>query len=255
MLPSLLTTALVFLAAQDPQHDDAPPEKAARPATDVAAKLRVEDARLQRGPASDFFAALIQASQPGSREGLAGEVPDMNREEDQDSREALQAPALIKEADQVTRHALRFWLARALAPGSRPPTLEEWQNLKARVVGHAEAIVLEAVLRPEQARKWRDSASRPLMPSLPGRYSIIPIDYIDGHIPRRYTRGEYYNVIHQEVYELRVSEFFDVLLGCGRDPFRLPGLTPQQAELLERVELAGSACEAILADPRYRSTT
>jgi hypothetical protein len=162
---------------------------------------------------------LIQAARPGNRESLTGEVPE-----------------LIKQVDKVTRDYLRFWLVRALASSSHPPTLQDWQVLKARIVGHAEAIVLEAVLRPERARRWRRHASQPLMHSLQGRYSIIPIDYADGHIPANYTRREYYNVIHQKQYESRASDLFGLLLGYPpSNP--LPGLTPQQAELLEHLDL------------------
>ncbi len=49
----------------------------------------------------------------------------------------------------------------ALAQAALPPNLEEWHRLKRRVVGHAEAIVLEGVLSPDQARRWRH-LTRPL---------------------------------------------------------------------------------------------
>ncbi len=237
MFPSIMITASLVLAGLASQQGNPPPKDEARPGTDVTPRLRAQAARLERGHASEFFAALIEATQPGNREAPTGEVPALIKEADQATRDALQAPALIKQADEVTREVLRFWLDRALAPGSHPPTLQEWQDFKERIVGHAEAIILEAVLRPEQARRWRDRASRPLIPPLPGRYSIIPIDYVDGNIPAVYTRAEYYGIIHAEAYEQRASDLFGVLIGYERrilKPF--PGLKRQQAELIERVD-------------------
>src|SRR5215831_1135167 len=98
MFPSFIMAGLIVLLALNPQQGDiTPPKGTARPAPDVAVQLRAEAARLKSGPASDFFAALIRAAQPGSREGLTGEEPE-----------------LIKQADQATREILRFWLDRAL---------------------------------------------------------------------------------------------------------------------------------------------
>ncbi len=147
MFASLITSACIFLVALDPQQAGATPKGSAGSATDVTSKLRAESARLKGGHASDFFEALMKAAQPDNREGFTEEMFD-----------------LIEQADRVAREALRSWLDRALASPARQPAFEEWQNLKARVVGHAEAIVLEAVLRPEQARQWRDRASQPRIP-------------------------------------------------------------------------------------------
>ena len=206
MLAPLIAFGLMFLMASDPQRADADPRRTTNHKTDFASKLRAEAARLNSSDTSGFFQALIKDSGPDNREGLTTEMLE-----------------LIRQTDLTARDALRFWLDRALAPGSQPRTpkewerlYDEWQHLKARVVGHAEAIVLEGVLPPQEARRWRSRANRPVMSQLPGRYSVIAIDYPDAHFPTAYTRAEYYTTIDAERYGLRASALFGVLLGYDR---------------------------------------
>jgi hypothetical protein len=242
-------TAWLVVTAWCPQQAAAAPRGVVDPPSDVTAQLRAEAARLENGHASEFFAALIEASRPGNREGFTDELPEMIERDQGDPavRDALRGPALIRQADRVTRDVLRFWLDRALEPGYSPPTLEEWRDVRARVVGHGEAIVLEAVLSLAQAKHWRERASRPLMPQLAGRYSLIPIDYVDGHELKEYTRGQYFSVIHQQQYRNSATDLFRILIGnrgvshstgrpAPRTGSQVPGLTQQQWDVLARLE-------------------
>ena len=154
----------------------------------------------------------------------------------------------MQQADRAARGVLEFHLKHALAPVTKSPDLEEWKRLRSKAVAHAEAIVLEGLLRPSEFRRWKPQASKPLEPQLPGRYSIIPIDYIDGQIPAENTRGAFHNVIHQwQFIEARSSDLFAILLGPRRlwstprprplaaEP-SFPGLTPDQVRVLEDVD-------------------
>jgi hypothetical protein len=259
MCYSLVAIGLIGLLAQEaPPPGGGTPQEAAPPANDVAVRLRAEAVRLESGHASDFFEALIKAARSGGRDGVtaAGKGPteptdQMPYEAEEFLRGSGSPARLIEQADRTARDALRFWLARALAPGSKPPRLEDWQRLRASVVGHAEAVILEGVLRPEEARYWRGRATRPLMPKLVGRYSIIPIKIIYGYVPTNYTRASYFSVIHQQQFETRSSTLFGVLLGyvlpeepnmfgarpAQSDLRRFPGLSPDQARLLEGLDL------------------
>ena len=212
----------VFLAALGPQTGDAQPKPSSTRAAETASALRAEAASLQRGHASGFFAALVRAGEPEKAPDSAQSGQERPEDADEpvlDAKKFLRGSGsprrLIEQADRAARDALGFWLESALAQAASPPNLEEWHRLKARVVGHAEAIVLEGVLSPDQARRWRDRATRPLTPSLRGRYSTIAIDYSDGHVLAAYTRGEYYRLINEEQFEGRASDLFRVLLGPG----------------------------------------
>ncbi len=115
-------------------------------------------------------------------------------------------------------------------------------------MGHGEAIVLEGVLSLAQAKRWRERASRPLMPQLAGRYSLIPIDYADGHELRENTRGCYFGVIHQQQFRHSATDLFFIFIGVvGVNSFtgqpyprmgsQVPGLTEEQREVLAGVDL------------------
>jgi hypothetical protein len=124
-------------------------------ATEIVAQLRAEADQRKRGHASHFFDALIEAIESGDRPAISAQLPPMLKNEDEASRNALRAPALVQQADRTARAVLQLCLTRALAPGAKPPGLEEWKRLKAKVVAHAEAIILEGVLRrsPDPAPK------------------------------------------------------------------------------------------------------
>jgi hypothetical protein len=249
MLIPIVMAASALLAAVDGPHDNPPPERPVPASKNASDRLREELARLQNGHASDFFAALSEASKPGNSEGITDEVPEFITRVGHNDDTAMRAPALIKQVDDATREVLRFSLARMLAPGSPPPTIERWNELKARIEGHGEAIVLEGVLGLGQAQRWRDRASRPVMPVLPGRYSTIAVDYPDGQLPSKHTRAQYVSFIHQQQYRSRASDLFHVLLAHVHRQIglptprigipRVPGLTPEQTKVLLTVDQMG----------------
>ena len=245
---SILGCALLVLGQQAEQVRVPAQKTDPSAATDVVKQLRAEADQLKKGHASHFFDVLIEAIESGDRRAVSAQLPPMLKNDGEAIRSALRAPALVQQADRAARAVLEFYLKRALAPGAKPPDLEEWKRLKARVIAHAEAIVLEGVLRPNEVRRWRPKASKPLAPQLSGRYSIIPIDYIDGHIPAENTREAFHNVIHQWKFESRSSGLFAILLGYptlfpiprprhpGAEP-PFPGLAPDQVRVLEDMDL------------------
>jgi hypothetical protein len=258
MCPSYATAGWIIVLVLGAQLDEAPPRATARVSGEVVAKLRAEVARLQDGHASDFFKALIESSRSDRRDGgtARAAVPDdpsdaMPFDHKEFMRGSGLPDRLIEDADKAARDALRFWLGRALARPSGPHTWEEWQQVKALVVGHAEAIVLEGVLRPDQARRWRSRASRPLIRPLAGRHSIVPMTLASLSEPREHTRGAFFLSIYQLQFAMpRSSPLFGTLLGAllpernvagvKPDPStlkRFPGLLPEQVRLLEGLDL------------------
>jgi hypothetical protein len=248
---SIVGCVLLVLGLQADQDGAAAKETKSGAATDIVTQLRAEADRLKKGHASHFFDALNAAIESGDRRAISAQLPPMLKNDGEAIRNALRAPALVQQADRTARAVLEFHLKHALAQGTKPPDLEEWKRLKARVVAHAEAIVLEGVLRPNEVRRWRPQASKPLAPQLSGRYSIIPIDYPDGQIPAATanTRAAFQNVIHQwQFFEPRSSELFAIVLGyppilpieAARPPElnpKFPGVAPDQVRVLEDVDL------------------
>jgi hypothetical protein len=240
----------LFLVCLQSEQSSAPVQKAdPSPAMDIVTQLREEADKLKRGHVPPFFEALIEAIESGDRQAVGAQLPPMLKNDGEAIRSALRAPALVQQADRAARAVLEFHLKRALAPGAKPPDLGEWKRLKARVVAHAEAIVLEGVLRPNEVRRWKPQASKPLAPQLAGRYSIIPIDYADGRIPAENTREASHRSIYSwQFFEGRSSDLFAILLGhrplyshprprppAAEMPF--PGLAPDQVRVLEDVDL------------------
>ncbi len=248
---SVFKYALLVLALQAEQDDVPAKETNSSAAADTVTRLREEADQLKKGHVSHFFDALIEAIEAGDRQAVSAQLPPMLKNDGEAIGNALRAPALVQHADRAARAVLEFYLKHALAPGTKPPNLEEWKRLKSKVVAHAEAIVLEGVLRPNEVRRWKAQASKPLAPQLSGADSIIPIDYPDGQIPAAtaYTREAFYNVIYQwQVLERRSSELFAILLGyppivpvsAARPPElnqKFSGLAPDQVRVLEDVDL------------------
>ncbi len=87
-----ISTWLV-LTVSCPQQAAAAPRGVGTPSSDVTAQLRAEEARLKDGPASEFFAFLIDASRPGNREGISDDLPEMIERDEGDPavRAALRA--------------------------------------------------------------------------------------------------------------------------------------------------------------------
>jgi hypothetical protein len=246
---SIVGCALLVLGLQAEQDGAPAKDTKSGAAMDTVTQLRKEADQLKKGHASHFFEALIEAIESGDRKAISDQLPPMLENYRDVKDNPLRAPALVQQADRAARAVLGFHLKQALAPGAKPPDLEEWRRLKARVVAHAEAIVLEGVLRPNEVRRWKPQASKPLAPQLPGRYSIIPIDYIDGHIPAEDTREAFCRSIYSRQFnENRSSVLFAILLGyrsvspvppprppAHETPF--PGLIPDQVRVLEDVDL------------------
>jgi hypothetical protein len=246
---SILSCALLVLALQAEQDSEPAPKTNSGAATDVVTQLRDEAEKLKTGHASRFFEALVEAIESGDRLAISDQLPPMLKNDRGVVDSALRAPALVQQADRAARTVLEFHLKHALAPGAKSPDLEEWKRLKSRVVAHAEAIVLEGVLRPSEVRRWKPQASKPLAPQLAGRYSIIPIDYPDGRIPFENTREAFHRSIYSwQFSENRSSDLFAVLLGYRslspipppRPPVAetpLRGLAADQVRVLEDLDL------------------
>jgi len=78
---------------------------------------------------------------------------------------------------EITREIIKDWLLRGLDanPPPLPAVLAErlsgrGDRLRARLVAHAEAIVLEGILTQDQARLWRGATGRKPAPFLAGRF-------------------------------------------------------------------------------------
>ena len=249
MLPLLLMASPVFLAALGPQTGDAQPKPSSTRAAETASACRAEAASLQRGHASGFFAALVRAGEPEKapiRPRAVRNGPKTRTSRCLTPRNSCAgAGRRAASSSRPTGLPATLWGSGLRAPwpqAASPPNLEEWHRLKARVVGHAEAIVLEGVLSPDQARRWRDRAARPLTPSLRGRYSTIAIDYSDGHVLAAYTRGEYYRLINEEQFEGRASDLFRVLLGPGGSGMGMFASLRKRARGAVRRACAWGAC-------------
>jgi hypothetical protein len=246
---SIVRCAFLVLGLQAEQGSELAQKTQPSAATEIVAQLRAEANQLRTGHASHFFDALIEAIESGDRKAISDQLPPMLKNYRDVKDNPLRAPALVQQADREARAVLGFHVKQALAPGAKSPDLEEWKRLKARVIAHAEAIVLEGVLRPNEVRHWKPQASKPLAPQLAGRNSIIPIDYPDGRIPLENTREAFCRSIYSwQFNENRSSDLFAVLLGyrslspvppprppAHETPF--PGLAPDQVRVLEDVDL------------------
>ena len=85
--------------------------------------------------------------------------------------------ALIRRVDELTRDAFRAWLERDLETVPPPAATDlegrlsdRGDHLRSRLLVHAEAIVLEAVLDGEQARRWRSRARQRAATLFRGRF-------------------------------------------------------------------------------------
>ncbi len=84
---------------------------------------------------------------------------------------------LVRRLEKVSREIIKDWLLRGLDanPTPLPAVLaerlsERGDRLRARLVAHAEAIVLEGILTEDQALRWRRATGRKPEPLLAGRY-------------------------------------------------------------------------------------
>ena len=199
----IMTCAVVSivgcLACQAPQEK---PTQATETQTvaQLSPALRIEAGRLNTLPVSPLFAALGERKGDASAVGL--------------TKEQLE---LILEMDATTRKTLRHWLVRSRENGLPPLKAEDFEHAKAFVVGHMEAILLECVLTPPQAEKWRRLAGKPIIPPREGRYSMIP-EVFPPDEPYAETRRGYL----EEIIRLAVNQDWRHFQGavCS-DLFRL----------------------------------
>jgi hypothetical protein len=129
---------------------------------EVVARLRAQAGRLQVGSLSGFLSSLLKEERPAPRQPL--------------SRIQLD---LVRDTDGTTRSILSAWLVRGLDQKD-PPGLSELKirlaesaALRDSLTQHAEAIVREGILTPEQSRAHAGAGVRQGQRPLVGRYSAI----------------------------------------------------------------------------------
>jgi hypothetical protein len=147
-LMAAIMTAVIGPTAADDRGSGA---GSARSPDEIVDRLRAEAAGVQRGHASELFAALCD---PGVVESL---------------RLSKTQVELAARLDQLARDIQGAWLIRGLDEQPRPPNSEladrlgeRGKRLRARVVWQAEAIALEGVLEPNQAKRLLGRSGRRL---------------------------------------------------------------------------------------------
>ena len=163
MLCQLILVVMTCTAGPDPQELPRSAQVQPRSAAIVASEIRAAIERLETGHASDFFADLARRST-----------------EDPLGLSVSQAE-LVRQLDELVRESLRAWLLSGLdkQPPTGPEELsqrlgETGARLRRAVIAHAEAIALEGILTPRQAKRYRALLTKPGMPPLRGRYLLIP---------------------------------------------------------------------------------
>lgn len=153
-----LAIALLPLVAH---AQDARPAASERRSADsaVVRKLRDDASRLDTAPLSHLFSALSAA-----KGGV--EPPATTQQRD-----------LAGRLEKLTRDVIRAWLLRDLDTSPLPPleVLEQrlsgqGERLRTRIVSHAEALALQGILTPRQARAWLEKTGRKAEPLLRGRF-------------------------------------------------------------------------------------
>jgi hypothetical protein len=165
--------------------------------------------------ASRFFATLL-----GS-----GELD----EEDADLVGRLDAA--VRDARQLRLDRIAGW------KGPGRPTAAEAERFASVAPGHAEAIVLRAVLTQRQSRRWRAEAARLAPPAPLERYPLTPMLWF--HVPPAESLAEAQSQILLAAMNLMgegrfASDLFWAAIES--DGKALPGLEPRQFELLRRLD-------------------
>jgi len=227
MLLSLLFAAATCTAGPYPQDVQRATRAQPRSGASVATDLRASAARLEKGHASDLFEVLLRRGSPGDAIGLS-----------------VSQAELVRQLDELAREFLRAWLLRGL--DEQPPSgLEELSQrlgeagtrLRRAVIAHAEAIALEGILTPRQAKRHRALASKSAIPPLPGRYLLIPGIIPDDPPPQTLVRfrGAIFNEANSLTLPDRTaSELFSAILDAGKEGN--PALSGQQSDLVRRLE-------------------
>ena len=219
MLNLFAIAVLACLECQDPRDASTSIDAPARSVNDITSKLRQELARLEVDHASDFFAALAKPHRPGNTIGVSGE-----------------RAKLVRRLDELVRDVMKAWVLRALEKGPSPNLLDQFDRTTARIVGHAEAIALEAILTPRQAEHWEKVARRPRIPALAGRYSLPMSQHGGERTPE--TRGDFDKAIRTESGYLTWSRRVpaSVLFSLMHNDEATQGVKPQQMDLLRQID-------------------
>ena len=191
-------------------------------ASDAADRLRERASRLDAegaSPALRFLASTGRHAPPGW------------------TRDQAAAAAGL---DGLARDALKIWLLRGLDGEAGPSPRELADRLgeggeKARrlVVGHLQAIAIEAIFTPAQAKVWHPEGFEPAAP-MPGRYGVTrrdppPAD-VAGCMELLRSRAE---------YSPGARGASSVLLGQVRQPAPARGAkgpSPAQLDLIGRLD-------------------
>ncbi|MFI5454082.1 MAG: hypothetical protein ACHRXM_01385 [Isosphaerales bacterium] len=207
----------------------------------LLARIRAEATRLENTPASEVF-ELLGGDQAKDSLGLTE-----------------QQISYARRLDKLVRAVLKSALVRGQGE-SRPPSQTELaerlgeagKRVRQALIAHAEAMVLEAVLTPKQASRFRQKLRRRPSHLLTGRYGLyrisgcIPVDSMD-----RFTLE-----MEQERRALDhgpLSHLFAILADHTKTPVKLSseqvGLT-HQLDRLNRDILSAWQSRNLIAD-RY----
>ncbi len=157
-----VVAAIGFWIAAGPSVDAGP----TGPRDDLAARLRAEADSIDVATLSPLFRAILAPGRD-AKWPLPAEVA-----------------ASTRVCGELTRDVLRGWLVRDLDADPPLPlkTLADrlaspGRKLRERVVRHAEAVVIEAILPTAEVRRAYAIAGRKPEPFLAGRYGPVPIDF------------------------------------------------------------------------------
>jgi hypothetical protein len=221
----VIVVTLAEAARSATQETRAPSGAIVQPSSTLATKLKAEAARLETGPASDLFAALIE---PGGAARLKLSASQVR---------------LVGELDRLARDVQRAWLLRGL-DGKRQissTTLADRLNengtaLRAGLVRHAEAIVLEMALEPIQANRLLRQSHRRATGLLAGRYPPIRVPTDEGP---PHGKGRFDEIIRGTIrwwaeHKYPMSILYEIL----RSPpeRRMLEISNEQAELIDRLD-------------------
>lgn len=213
-------TCLIGLAGQDDRGSNAPNTRSAGA---LEARLRAEAARVQKVPASELFAAL---SDLGADEAL---------------RLSKTQAELVARLDQFGRDVESAWLIRGLDGQARPPDAElaerlaePGQRLRAGVVWQIEAIALESVLEPGQAKCLLAKSHRRPPKQMVDEYRSFSVPV--GATPTA-NRGHAYRQIRSMIAMLAAPTYHPSELGkIFLDEGRALGFSAAQTELMRRLD-------------------
>jgi hypothetical protein len=208
-----------------------PVQASTRDVSRIRADLQEQARGLEKGSTSSFFARLAD---PAVRARLAI---------------SAEQTGLIGRLDEVTRAAVKSWLLRGLESSDAKMLVERLSEhgiqLRKDVVAHAEAIVSQAVLTPEQLRQYRTneegakaaaSDTRDEQPADKGRRASKR-STVAARAPDESVRLK--AAIQKEITTIyanndHVSDYFSCL--TRKDAPSELGLSAEQTQLLDRLD-------------------